>query len=772
MKLKKSKKGSGLILVIMMFAFLSIVGMAFISMSLSSYKLRTAKSNAKTGLYGAESGIDEAYGIIGNKVDESIKKGNHEVDIFMNKLSEDLISAKNKIYALEKNDDYNSLNEYDVKDIIDEIEKGKNYTYLDDIKSCINIETYRYTHKKDNQQKQYARVYLDDSKVLESQNNIFKDKYTENILQENKGKQLNILEEISNCTFNINKEKPKIDAKIIIDKEEYSNFNDRKDYINKLKQNKKIPIRINSKFKYKGVNKQVKADYIINIPSYNKSYYVKEDNQIVHKNPVFMKAISIDGNMNVGGKVDIDGDVFVVEKDKKDDKKINKYNKEENNADKGIIINNIQSNFKGNVVTDRNFKIKGAENQCTVTGNIFANNVLLDKNATGSKLKVEKNVYTQDDLEIDANGSETEIQGAYYGLNNGEGSPNPGSSSSININAVKNGKANCKLDIKGEGSIIMGTAYADFEKKGEKYQTGESIAVKGNYKAYSIPSDKTPFSKYIFDYYKPIADDETDLVVGLISKDESSKDLNVFEKGKYFKNIVSNKDYKDIFNWDGIDINGVNCIHLGAIYTKENNEVQSNTDSDKFIIDNLNDVFEKIKEFNDEIYNMGEKIEYTNNINYKEVLSNSKKSVDTQLNNIENITEVNDKEDKNVIILRKGNITIESGKLNDKALDINNKNALIIVDGDLNIKGNLDFTGTLIVKGNLNIENGASLTIKYDENVVRSLISQNYGKLKNVFKNNSEEIFDTLNKTQFDMDGHSDIVLNNLIQMKNWKIVK
>ena len=84
----------------------------------------------------------------------------------------------------------------------------------------------------------------------------------------------------------------------------------------------------------------------------------------------------------------------------------------------------------------------------------------------------------------------------------------------------------------------------------------------------------------------------------------------------------------------------------------------------------------------------------------------------------------------------------------------------------------MDFTGTLIVKGNLNIENGASLTIKYDENVVRSLISQNYGKLKNVFKNNSEEIFDTLNKTQFDMDGHSDIVLNNLIQMKNWKIVK
>ena len=390
MKLKKSKKGSGLILVIMMFAFLSIVGMAFISMSLSSYKLRAAKSNAKTGLYGAESGIDEAYGIIGNKVDESIKKGNHEVDIFMDELKDCLTDVKNKVYKLQKKNNYNNLSENDVKGIIDEIEEEKNYIYLGDIKSCINIETYRYTHKKDNQQKQYARVYLDDSKVLESQNNIFKDTYTENILQENKDKSYSddemipILKEISNCRFEMDKNKPNINADIAIGNDKYINLikDVNNDYLNKLKQNKKIPIRINSKFKYKGVNKQVKADYIINIPPYNKSYYVKEDNQIVHKNPVFMKAISIDGNMNVGGKVDIDGDVFVVEKDKEDDKKINEYNKEENNADKGIIINNIQSNFKGNVVTDRNFKIKGAENECTVTGNIFANNVLLDKNAT------------------------------------------------------------------------------------------------------------------------------------------------------------------------------------------------------------------------------------------------------------------------------------------------------------------------------------------------------------------------------------------------------
>ncbi|KEH98652.1 hypothetical protein Z962_10780 [Clostridium botulinum C/D str. BKT12695] len=798
MKLKKSKKGSGLILVIMMFAFLSIVGMAFISMSLSSYKLRIAKSNAKTGLYGAESGIDEAYGIIGNKVDESIKIGNDEVDIFMDELRSCLIDAKKKIDDPNRKEEYKSLNNDGLEKIINEFKTKNNYKYLSYIKKCIQIG--KNTSKEDNQEKQqensYVKLYLNDKHVLESQNNIFKDAYTENILQGNKDKPLNILEEVSNCEFNINKEEPKIDAKIIIDKEEYSNFNDIENYLDKLKQNKKIPIRINSKFKYKGINKQVKADYIINIPPYNKSYYVKEDNQIVYKNPVFTKAISVDGNMNIDGKVDIHGDIFVKGRVADD-----------SNSDNGIIINTkgkprqkndeinekteFISRFKGNVVTSKNFKIKGENAVCNVEGNIFANNVLLDKNAETSGLivgevkkdksenekknqedikKQQYNIYTQDDLEIDAPNSTTIINGAYYGLNNGDKSTNAGSSSSININAVDDGKVNCKLDIKGKGSIIMGTSYAKFykdedEKQEYPYQTGESVSIKGNYKAYSFPSDK--FKDFTFDYYLPKSDEKNknnNVIVGLVSKNGSSKNLNAFEKSKYFENIVSSNDYKSIFNWDGIDVNGVSCIHLGAIYNKKNNEVTTNASSDKFIIDNLEIVCKKIQEFNTQVYNMGEKNDDI------ELLSSSKKSVYTQLDKIDNITEIYG---KNIVVIRKGKTEIIDGKLNGKDNSkINGKNALIIVDGDLNIKGNLNFKGTLIVKKNLTIESGASLNIEYKDKFVRTLISKNYGKLKNVFTNNSEEIFDTLNKTQFDMDGHADTVLNNLIQMKNWKIIK
>ncbi|NEZ49905.1 hypothetical protein FDB54_09800 [Clostridium botulinum] len=772
MKLKKSKKGSGLILVIMMFAFLSIVGMAFISMSLSSYKLRIAKSNAKTGLYGAESGIDEAYGIIGNKVDESIKIGNDEVDIFMDELRSCLIDAKKKIDDPNRKEEYKSLNNDGLEKIINEFKTKNNYKYLSYIKKCIQIG--KNTSKEDNQEKQqensYVKLYLNDKHVLESQNNIFKDAYTENILQGNKDKPLNILEEVSNCEFNINKEEPKIDAKIIIDKEEYSNFNDIENYLDKLKQNKKIPIRINSKFKYKGINKQVKADYIINIPPYNKSYYIKEDNQIVHKNPVFMKAISIEGSMNIGGKVDIDGDVFVLGNDEK--------------ADKGIIISSTENIFKGNVVTNKDFKIKEPGSKCTVIGNIFANNVLLDKSARGSKLYVNKkskdksgNIYTQDDLEIDAPSSITKLQGAYYGLNNGDKSTEAGSSSSININAVENGKANCELDIVGKGSIIMGTAYADFEKDGKEYQTGESVAIKGNYKAYSIPSDTNPLSEYIFDYYNPTIDKKkTDLLVGLISRkyiknsnsnEPETKELNAFEKSEYFEDIVKSKEYKEIFKLGKIDINGVDCVHLGAIYNydnKEEDKFQVKKSSNNFSMDELKRVYEKIQEFNTQVYNMGEKIDDI------ELLSNSKKSVDTQLNKIDNITEI---DGENIVVVRKGKTEIIDGKLNGKDNSkINGKNALIIVDGDLNIKGNLNFKGTLIVKKNLTIESGASLNIEYKDKFVRPLISKNYGKLKNVFTNNSEEIFDTLNKTKFDMDGHADTVLNNLIQMKNWKIIK
>lgn len=764
MKLQKSKKGSGLILVIMMFAFLSIVGMAFISMSLSSYKLRVAKANAKTGLYGAESGIDEVYGIIGNKVDESIKKGNNEVNLFMDKLSSDLINAKKKVHEQQQGNDYKSLSENDVKSIIDSIEKGNDYRYLEDIKDCIKVE--KDTQRKGNENETYVKLYLDDNKVLESQNKIFKDKYTENILEIQKDEEYDddeivpLLKEISNCNFQMNKQKPEIGAKIIIDKVGYSKLEDIDKKLSELKKNKKIPIRINSKFQYKGTTKKVQADYIINIPPYNKSYYVNENNQIVHKNPLFTKAISINGNMYIDGTTNISGDVYVGGNEKKD-------------KDKGIIINN-KGNFNGNVVTAKDFKIKGVNAQCEVTGNVFANNVLLDKSATNSKLMINKkdkdkpgDVYTKDDLQIDALNSKTVINGAYYGLNNGDKSTEPGSSSSININAVENGKVRCKLDIQGKGSIIMGTAYTDFEKDDKKYQTGESVAVKGNYRAYSIPSNNSPFNEYIFEYYIPknYKDDKNNnIIVGLVSKDKSSKELNVFEKSKYFEDIVKSNIYNSIFKWDGINVNGASCIHIGTIFKKNKDNLNVSSSSGKFTIDDLNKVFTRIKEFNKQVYNMGEEV------NDIELLSDSKKSVDTQLDKIDNITE---SDDKNIVVVKKGDTKIIDGKLdgNDN-LKINGKNALIIVNGDLTVNSNLDFKGTLIVTGNLKIENGVSLNITYNEDIIRNLISKNYAKLKHVFKNNSEEIFDTLNKTEFDTDGHSDIVLNKLIQMKNWKIVK
>ena len=83
-------------------------------------------------------------------------------------------------------------------------------------------------------------------------------------------------------------------------------------------------------------------------------------------------------------------------------------------------------------------------------------------------------------------------------------------------------------------AYICGTAYINNDEN-EKYQTGESVAFKGNYIAYSDTLGKEDVK---LDYYKPLQ---------LISKKNGSN-VSVIEKAKHFKEYWESKAFDNVVN--------------------------------------------------------------------------------------------------------------------------------------------------------------------------------------------------------------------------------
>lgn len=69
--IKTKKKGSTLVLVLMFMSVLMILGTAITSLALSNYKMRNIHGEITRRQYEAESGLDQAYFIINEIVDET-----------------------------------------------------------------------------------------------------------------------------------------------------------------------------------------------------------------------------------------------------------------------------------------------------------------------------------------------------------------------------------------------------------------------------------------------------------------------------------------------------------------------------------------------------------------------------------------------------------------------------------------------------------------------------------------------------------------------------
>ncbi|MCB2289671.1 hypothetical protein LGK97_07825 [Clostridium sp. CS001] len=756
--MRRCKRGSSLIIVLILFSVLSILGTAILGLTVSNYKLKIVKGRIKENLYASEAGIDESYKIISKVIDTAINESNIKIDEFtkeeMNKEIEKEKTKQELKAKGEINDDIEEA-EWDINN------KGSEYITVDSNGIFI-------TDELENQQnikfKEYYKSYIE--------NNLFKENGSTITLKDDYIYELSRIKP----SVTINGAKPNF--------EEVSSNN----YL--------LSINLKSSFKdNKGIEKIIEAIYEVSVPEYGQDYKFST-NTIRIPNMVWSKALAVDGNMFVN-----EGNLTVGEEKEGVDIPADIYVKGINGVNGGINFNVEKSNTNiiGNISTAEDFIInKGSTN--IITGNIFSRNVILNDTAIGSTLTVNKiqsdaesgSVYTTDDLELNADRSRIDIKGSFYGIDDGSfediqefnnnkyGKANK--SSTIIINADLN--SGSTLTIAGD-SIITGVGYIDVPYvnlvTGEtgQYQTGESVAIKGNYRAYTFPltgdvnaRDNISLNEknVTLEYFEPL--------ILASSLNNEKRALFAQEKSKYFE--AYNNEYKDK-GGSNLMLNGVslgaNTFSTGAIVS--NGEIKP-----QHILIEEGDIIKKRNVFNKMVNNMGVKVkisasEKEKNDTYpsvpNKIFGNKDNNPDEECKlDISKLKEVNELKNGEYTFIKKGDATLDFNTTSKGA-----KKGIIIVTGNLTIKGQMDFTGTIIVGGNLTFEGPEEKKIKYDKGYIGELIISNYYELfKDVFINdnikNVEESWNTVINASYGLEVNGDKLIqkSQLIKTRNWTISK
>lgn len=780
----KKKKGSSLIFVLITFAVVTIVGLSVLSLTLISYKKRFVEANEKRNQYFSESGIDIAYGIIGKTVDKAVEEGNNAVNTELENINK---ASRNGLTPIEENEKYKkylksdgTLNKEAIDKAMSELfwEKYKKHIEENLVENIVDRSLYNV-----GEEKKYdipiVMVTDKDGKVLPGE-------------EENaKGVKLSFVDDGD-----------KDDNTLSVHLQ------------SEFSSNKTSAEAVNSG----QIHKKISVTYIIGPSKYGKPITQKVENVKVPMTEVWKKAICTDGNLSVKGNVNVKGDIYAKGRD-----------------NGGIEITGGSSNINGIIATSGSFNVNALDNiNFTVNGNVYAENLSLNSLGTninspgkplsftvlpGSKSGGELlgAIYTNNDLEI--SGSNIAVATKYfYGINDRtedneeiiKNGTKPKASSSILINPDESGNK-ASVDI-SDKAIFMGVAYI---QTSPQYQTGESVSIKENYKAYmqSLKDGKFQEGNVIFQYYSP-------LVLAAALKDESGneKSMDSNDKSNYIQEYI--KEFKSDFEkWkEKVSIilpDDKNILSIGTYadndkiggnnYGTENHEAflrvkkakysrvvySMKSECDKSEDDDFNKNYteEELKKRTDEYDNYE-----SNNLIVIDTSKNKTVSNQIPFDSIKqpvNKTVTHKSADnysgkKDVIYL--------NGNENDKVYIIGDgggapagidsidtrivQGGVIITKGEVHLSGNINFTGTIIAGKDIICENMSNGTITYNEEYVKEVIGVNGDLFSQIAVKGSDikDSFEYTSVTDYGAQQNNvgtDVIRNaELIKIKNWRILQ
>lgn len=770
MRIKRKRKGSSLIFVVIMFMFVIIVSSAMLSMVTSNYAGRVTESKRVKNFYGAESGLDIAYNVIAKTIDNANEYSYNKTEIFKDEVknmnyaeflnikdenSDEKIKNKARLYALYADIDYLQLNEDSNKSKIEEdnkkIDQLINYVFRIYFKDYINANLYsNICPEGENSGK--GKYALDGRKTSHDENNLQEVIYNNarisfklESLDENS--QLKWSEKDSKVISGDNLvTKYYFDDEDKIRKETYDlNFN----YYEKIT----LPINLISNFKEQsnvGENeREIESVYTMIVPNYDEVAFKKS----VSTNVKDLPGITIGGTLNVSNSdFDVYGDIMV----EGDSSGLSTYN---NKYNTGILINSDypvngnRINFYNNVYCRKTFNIKDNV-RVNINKDLYAQNVYVNtgKQNNSSYIGIDKQgeskVILDNDLEMNAQNTIINIEN-FYGINDKTITDNSGkdekskkSSSIIINNSDKN--RNSFLIIKNE-AYIRGLANI---KTNSGYQTGESVAVKGNYDAYSIPLEKNEAYNYD-DKFK------MDSPLMVLDTDDINQKINHF-----YQYWNSNLD-------KGLDFGGVvfnnidNVKSVGAIVYGEKNDDNTWNAKVKQPNDMKND--SKITANIDNVKKMYATNMYNLNVEKKEDKDYIEDTDDNTFNKIRNILSDTITEDVqgDEFEYKCSSYTIDSFTNSDEFRGI------LVVNGDLTISKDYELEGDLIVTGNLNVINGAKVTLKYNKDISKNVQNKNLTKFKKILPDYGYDE-DVINSNESITESNSTIFIKSNL----WKIKK
>lgn len=669
--LPANKRGSTLITVLMIMAVLSLLGTAILALAVTNYRLRLTEEKAKASFYLAESGLEQAFGIIAAEIAEGVNRGNEAV----NQLLEEFIAAERELVQMSIGSDSPYFSPYLNEDgsINEEAVKAKINEWLPDFQ-------------------QAYRNYINNQSSLPSK--------------------LTNPANYKSVEGSPDVQKPELQLA-----GEVINFSGSSPY----------EITLVSSYSLDGVRQRVKLTFQLQTPDRILPNLFFENTFVeVTDSPLWDNIISTNKNLYIsGGAASLHGDVFVKGTiPPSAGERIHT----ENFGGVIIGINSMgeqvpasSAEIDGNLFSESNANTRADDSSLSVTKNAYINSLVAQAGTENTSLQIGASLYTKDDVELNGGRARIQIGSNYYGFSDGSQAANHDESSSIVINSPDIQEPDGSYIQIGGSSFIAGTVYINSPNDaGLLYQTGESVAIQGNYRAYGaiLPGDER---EYGFEEFGPL------VLINGYYEHGNFRQLNVNDKSNHIYQAFESEN-----NFLGLDTGYFNRINIG-------NVLQS---IGAYIINESGNMKIRPMLFTAEVFEP-KRLELQGS--YLAALANEAAKFNI-FNNLPNIIKPYSPSTKELIYVTSQDIALLAPGSSTENLPTENIIAIntesfvkgvIITTGNVYIRGSLTYRGFIGAQGSIYIEDSSSKVFRTDKEYLRRASYEN-PLLMNIFPYNPD----------------------------------
>lgn len=691
---KSKKKGSSFVVVVFVTAILFTTATTMIAVVTNDYKSRINESKKIENLYQSDSGLDIAYNII-------VKNSDTAVVYAKNRVKQDFAATVYKDYDYDKvnkaykqafydflgTNPYNATNSLKVSDLSDPSDKTDKPLLYGILK------------------KQYATVPtgVTDSVTLADLTTYRNGTWKASTVDTNQNNQIGAIEV-----------------------ESYEPIMDASHNVEKIVIGLKSTFQTDSSSSFGMKNtKTIHTKFTINAPDYDQ--VAGNNDKVSNVNDYSVtKAITADGDLSVSnGNTSVNGDIWIMGTNK------NMENYSYDKYQKGISVDNAHFDVTGDVSTYSTYNLKNSAESIISKdngnkGNLYARNAYIGPIVNGAtssdnNLTISSSLVTKNDLALNSTNSKVTLNN-YYGVSDKKETDTQAESkqeaaeqsSSIIVNKVD---SNSTLSAKN--AFVHGVAYIDTEGSAvdgaDRYQTGESLGVKGNYVAYTtrLPGSS---NDVLIKNYKSF-----DL---LDFKDDATNTATEKKTKQFVDYFNQSKDIKD---------GGINITNLYAVGAGVNSSTITNSNwKNEFDAEN-GVVYKQQEAFARNVYSMGDTNQTTGaaidlfNNNGANMLTVGHQNAQIDFDKMKDALRSHDNsyiaarvsnENYGKLVLNcdeSRDITISGTKIkynnNEYEMGDNGQiEAIIVTNGNVNITGNVKFEGSIIAKGNVTITGDNKIT--------------------------------------------------------------